>query len=485
VSKFLPSSAFAADGAYTLLPFNFTPLDGEHYVATNMVGEYVRLDRRSLERLVTHELSPDEPLFRDLRAKHFFEVHGDRSPRELLALKTRTRYQRLPNFTNLHIFVATLRCDHSCPYCQVSRQSEDRAAFDMSRETADHSIELMFRSPSPALKLEFQGGEPLLNFDLVRYVVEKAEDRARVESRELEIVIATTLSLATREILEYCRDHRILLSTSLDGPADLHNRNRPRPGRDSYERYMQALKQAREIVGFDRVSALMTTTQHSLSRVREIIDEYVTHGFDRIFLRPLSPYGFAVKTKAIDAYNLSGWLDFYFQGLDYILELNRAGVPFREHYAALVLQKMLTSNDPGYVDLMNPAGTGIAAVVFNYDGGVFASDEARMLAEMGDMTFKLGNVLENSYEDIFLSDQLLTALEDSFTLSVPMCSECAFEPFCGADPVYAHAVHGDMVGRKPLSDFCRRNMAVFRRLITMMEADSSTKDIFRGWVARC
>ena len=478
-------SAFAADCAYMLLPFNFTRLDGERYVATNMVGEYATLDRRDLERLVSHELRPDEALFRDLRAKHFIEVKGDRSPRELLALKKRTRYQRLPNFTNLHIFVATLRCDHSCPYCQVSRQSEDKAAFDMSREIADRSLDLMFRSPSPALNLEFQGGEPLLNFDLVRYVVEKAEKRATLESRELEVVIATTLSLATQEILEYCRDHRILLSTSLDGPADLHNRNRPRPGRDSYERYVQGLQKAREIVGFDRVAALMTTTQQSLSRVREIIDEYVTRGFDGIFLRPLSPYGFAVKTKAIDAYNLSGWLDFYFEGLDYILELNRAGIPFREHYAALVLQKMLTSNDPGYVDLMNPAGTGIAAVVFNYDGGVFASDEARMLAEMGDMPFKLGNVLENSYEDILLSDQLLKALEDSFTLSVPMCSECAFEPFCGADPIYAHAVQGDVVGRKPSSDFCRRNMAIFRRLITMMESDSSTKDIFQSWVARC
>ena len=485
MSKFLPPSAFEAGGAYSLLPFNFTRLDGERYAATNMAGEYLILDRRNLERLVRHDIRPDETLFRDLRAKHFIEVQGDRSPRELLALKTRTRYQRLPNFTNLHIFVVTLRCDHSCPYCQVSRQSEDRAAFDMSCEIADRSLDLMFRSPSPALKLEFQGGEPLLNFDLVRYVVEKAELRAKVESRELEIVIATTLSLATQEILEYCRDHRILLSTSLDGPPDLHNRNRPRPGRDSYERYIQGLQKAREIVGFDRVSALMTTTQHSLPRVREIIDEYVTHGFDGIFLRPLSPYGFAVKTKAIDAYGLSGWLDFYFEGLDYILELNRAGVSFREQYAALVLQKMLTSNEPGYVDLMNPAGIGIAAVVFNYDGGVFASDEARMLAEMGDMTFKLGNVLKNSYEDIFLSEQLLEALEDSFTLSVPMCSECAFEPFCGADPIYAHATHGDVVGRKPSSDFCRRNMAIFRRLITMMEADSSTKDIFQNWGARC
>jgi His-Xaa-Ser system radical SAM maturase HxsB len=485
VSKFLPPSAFAAGGAYSLLPFNFTRLDGERYVATNMAGEYLTLDRRNLERLVRHEVRPDETLFRDLRAKHFIEVQGDRSPRELLALKTRTRYQRLPNFTNLHIFVATLRCDHSCPYCQVSRQSEDRAAFDMSSEIADRSLDLMFRSPSPALKLEFQGGEPLLNFDLVRYVVEKAESRAKLESRELEIVIATTLSLATQEILEYCRDHRILLSTSLDGPADLHNRNRPRPGRDSYERYMQGLQKAREIVGFDRVSALMTTTQHSLPRVREIIDEYVTNGFDGIFLRPLSPYGFAVKTKAIDAYDLTRWLEFYFEGLEYILELNLAGVPFREHYAALVLQKMLTSSDPGYVDLMNPAGTGTAAVVFNYDGGVFASDEARMLAEMGDMTFKLGNVLENTYEDIFLSEHLLQALEDSFTLSAPMCSECAFEPFCGADPVYAHAVHGDVVGRKPSSDFCRRNMAIFRRLITMMESNSATKEIFRNWGARC
>lgn len=485
MAKFLPPSAFDADGDYQLLPFNFTQLDGERYVVTNMAGEYVTLERQDLKRLVGHELRPDEPVFRSARTKHLIEVRGDQSPRELLALKARTRYQRLPNFTNLHIFVVTLRCDHSCPYCQVSRQSENREAFDMSREVANASIDLMFRSPSPALKLEFQGGEPLLNFELVRYIVEKVEQRAKAESRELEIVIATTLSLATQEILEYCRDHRILLSTSLDGPADLHNRNRPRPGRDSHERYVDGLQRAREIVGFDRISAMMTTTQHSLSRVEEIIDEYLSLGFGGIFLRPLSPYGFAVKTKAIKSYGLAEWLPFYFAGLDYIIDLNRKGVPFREHYASLVLQKMLTSDDPGYVDLMNPAGAGIAAVVCNYDGGVFASDEARMLAEMGDMTFKLGHVLQNSYEEIFLSDVLLDALEDSFTLSVPMCSECAFEPYCGADPVYAHAIHGDVVGRKPSSDFCRRNMAIFRRLITIMETDPEAKAIFQGWVAAC
>src|SRR3546814_3005246 len=64
---------------------------------------------------------------------------------------------------------------------------------------------------------------------------------------------------------------------------------------------------------------------------------------------------------------------------------------------------MFTSSDPGYVDLTSPAGIGIGAIVYNYDGAVYASDEARMLAEMGDMKFKLGQLNQNSYEEIFLS----------------------------------------------------------------------------------
>ena len=77
---------------------------------------------------------------------------------------------------------------------------------------------------------------------------------------------------------------------------------------------------------------------------------------------------------------------------------------------------MLTNDDPGYVDLTSPAGIGIGALVYNYDGDVYASDEGRMLAEMGDTTFRLGNLHEDSYAEIMLSDALLDPLEESFTL---------------------------------------------------------------------
>src|SRR5262249_32031519 len=120
---------------------------------------------------------------------------------------------------------------------------------------------------------------------------------------------------------------------------------------------------------------------------------------------------------------------------------------------------------PGYVDLTSPAGIGTRALVYNYDGDVYASDEGRMLAEMGDMTFRLGNVRTDTYEQLMLSDALLEPIERSFTLSVPMCNDCAFEPYCGADPSYHYATSGDFVGRKPSSGFCRRNMQIFNLLL--------------------
>ncbi|VVO82633.1 His-Xaa-Ser system radical SAM maturase HxsB [Pseudomonas fluorescens] len=485
MSKFQALAFYEPQRPYELLPFKFDRLNDREYVITNMAGEYHVIPIPLLEPLIAKTLPLASELVPTLRSKQFIRFPEELAPLQLLALKIRTRLSRLAQFTNLHIFVVTLRCDHSCPYCQVSRQSESKDEFDMTTDMADRSLDFVFMSPNPAIKIEFQGGEPLLNFEMVKYVVLEAKKRNLKEGRDLQFVIATTLSLLTDEVLVFCKQHFIVLSSSLDGPMELHNANRPRPGRDSHQLFEEGLKKARATLGYDQVSALMTTTDKSLPQVRDIIDEYLRLGFDGIFLRTLSPYGFAIKTKKFLSYDAERWLDFYKEGLEYIIHLNKTGTRFVEQYSSLVLSKMLTSTDPGFVDLMNPAGAGIAAIVFNYEGSVYASDESRMLAEMGDQTFRLGNILEQSYEEIILSDQLLDALENSFTLSAPMCSDCAFEPYCGAEPVYHHAMQKDLVGRKPESSFCKRNMAIFKHLIELMENDEATKRIFMGWANRC
>ena len=481
-SKFKDISSFEPKSeGYRLLPFNFTQFDDESYIATNMVGEYVLLKEQSLRQFVSHELEKTAPEYQELKSRHFLYDDPNSSAFELLELKARTRYQHLPQFTGLHIFVVTLRCEHSCPYCQVSRQTEDTETFDMSVETSNKALEFVFRSPSQNIKIEFQGGESLLNFSLIRHIVLKAEAINQTEKRNLGFVASTNLAVVTEEILSFCRDHKIDISTSLDGPKAIHNKNRPRQGRDSYERAVAGITLARDIVGRYSVSALMTTTAASIESVTEIIDEYVSLGFNGIFLRKLSPYGFAVKTSAITGYTTDEWFEFYKKGLEHIIELNRRGIEFREFFSSVVLKKMLTSLDSGFVDLMSPAGIGIKVIVYNYDGDIYASDESRMLAEMGDTTFNLGNIHSLSYKDVFTSPALLDPIEQSIAISAPMCNECAFEPYCGADPIYHYTVYGDYLGRKPESSFCQRNMSIFRLLITMMRDDKYVENLFHKW----
>jgi His-Xaa-Ser system radical SAM maturase HxsB len=483
MAKFQPINFYSQKKAkgYQLLPFKFSELDSQRYLLTNMAGEFITLKKELMKPFVTHTLDEDSDEYINLRSRQFLlDEHNQVAP-DLLSLKLRTRFASLSQFTSLHIFVVSLRCEHSCPYCQVSRQSEDKGSFDMTEEIVDRSLQLVFKSPSPMIKIEFQGGEPLLNFGMIQYVVKQALKINETEKKTLDFVIATNLALISKEVLIFCKEYGVHISTSLDGPEDLHNKNRPRPGKNSYQKTLEGINLSREVLGKDSVSALMTTTESSLSRVKEIIDEYLALDFGGIFLRHLSPYGFAIKTKTYLAYSTDRWLEFYKEGLEYIIELNKKGIDFREYHACTVLTKMLTSNNPGFVDLMSPSGMGIAAAVYNYDGTVHPSDESRMLAEMGDNTFRLGNVFDNTYEEIFGSDALLTPLEESFALSAPMCSDCAFEPYCGAEPVYHHGIHKDFLGRKPASDFCHRNMTIFKYLITRMDEDPFVKNLFLDW----
>lgn len=482
-SPFLPRESFVPSKAgYHFLPFRFMRWSKDEVLLVNEVGEFIFLPKDHFDRLVHKRLDRTDPGYQELKAKHFLLEGGSNVPVDLLATKYRTRKSFLEGFTKLHLFVVTLRCDHSCHYCQVSRVNESRSLYDMSEETARKAVDLMFGSPSPDLKLEIQGGEPFLHFERVRQVVELAEERSVLEDRNLQIVVTTNLVPMTEEVLEFCREHSILISTSLDGPQHVHDANRPRKGNDSHARVLRNLERAREVLGPDRVSAVMTTTRLSLDHPREIVDEYVRLGFDSIFLRAISPYGYAVRTGEALRYETTQFLAFYKAALAHIIEINRSGIDLVEVYAQILLTRMLTPFATGYVDLQSPAGTGIGAVAYNYDGDVYASDESRMLAEMGDKSFRLGNVHEHPYEEIFGGETLRALIAGSVMEATPGCADCAFLPYCGSDPIFNYRTQGDVVGHRPTSAFCTKNMTILRHLFELLRGeDSFVRDLLVRW----
>lgn len=464
----------------SLNPIRFERIDGESVVVTSLAGEWSVMSSSEFELLIAGN-SVGLDLRRELVAKQILRSGNDSFDQHMLATKLAFRYRNIAAMCGLHIFVVTLRCEHSCHYCQVSRRTSNRSEYDMSSEVATAALERVFESPSDSLKIEFQGGEPLLNFELIEYIVRRATTRAHSEGRRLDVVIASNLALLDDRIVDFAREFNIYFSTSLDGPSDLHNKARPRPGGDSYERAVAGIARIQGELGRDRVSALMTTGTESLLQGKHIIDLYVSLGLREIFLRQMSPFGFAARRGRYLRSGGAKWIDFYLDGLDYIVELNRNGEQLAELTAASYLRKMLRNDIGGYVDLMSPTGAGLATLVYNYDGDVYMSDEGRMLREMGDKSFCLGDVRTNSFSQLLSHPTLQRAVSDSFTWSNTSCHQCAFEPFCGADPVYHQATQARFAGYKPISDFCGRTKAIVPELMRRYREDAFCHDLFESW----
>jgi len=483
---FAPREHYRSDApAYSLLPFRFDRRDNGDYLLVNEVGEYIVLPPPDFQGFVSHRLSAEGASYSRLKAKHFLSDSNSSALFDVLASKYRTKKSFLDGFTKLHIFVTTLRCNQSCPYCQVSRQNESAGAFDMTEEMLHRSVDLMLACPAPAITMEFQGGEPLLNFDMLREGVRYAKARNEAIGKHIDYVICTNLALLEERHLEYFEGQGIQVSTSLDGPDYLHDKNRPMGKGPSHAAVTRNIRRAQEALGRQAVSALMTTTRESLKYPRQIVDEYLRMDLGSIFARDLNPYGFAVKARGALGYSSADFLRFYKDLFEYVIEINRQGRTFPEAFATLVLTKMLTPWPIGFVDLQSPSGAGIGVVVYNYDGDVYASDESRMLAEMGQHTFRLGNVLEDSYSDIFFGEAMQTIAAAACNESLAGCSDCAYQPYCGADPVRHYSTQKDIFGHRPSSGYCQKNMGVIKHLFNLLlDGGVDLEPIFWAWIHR-
>lgn len=471
---------------YQILPFRFARFNDSEYLLTNDVGEYIFLRNDDFEKFINKGLDVKSTVFQDLASKQIATTDNVRDVVNMLATKFRTKKSILREFTTLHMVVPTLRCNSSCIYCQVKRHESSNYSADMTKKTAKNIVKCIFESPSPCIKIEFQGGDPSTDFEEVKYIIEEAEWQNLFKKRDLGFVICTNLTLLNEKMVKYLKKHKCLISTSLDGPKDLHDKNRPLQNKelDHHQLFEHNLKMIRNIWDDNEsVSALMTTSKYSLGRFKEIVDEYVRLGFSSLFFRALNPYGFAKEHKDKIAYPVEDFVNNFKEGLDYIIEINKRGTFFVEGYSALLLKRILTPFATGFVDLQSPAGVGIAGAIYDYDGSVYVADEGRMMARFKNYYFRLGNVNENTHQEMFNGEKLHSILNESCTECLPGCSECVFQPYCGADPVRNLSEQGDIVGHRPTNEMCKKNKAIIHYLFELLKKnDPEINSIFWSWI---
>src|SRR5690606_15487554 len=158
---------------FRLLPFNFKRLDSGKELLINMVGDFIIAPNGSVSQILKKNSSIiNTDLYYDLLSNNFIHESEDVKSLELLANRLRTKKSNAFKFARLHAFVITLRCEHTCQYCQVSRVSSNKEKYDFSKSNLYKAINLMLSSPEKYLTMEFQGGEALLAFDLIKEAIE-------------------------------------------------------------------------------------------------------------------------------------------------------------------------------------------------------------------------------------------------------------------------------------------------------------------------
>ena len=453
---------------FSVLPFNAARV-GKRFLVSNRMGCWDFLSPDEFRRLNSLRVGRKDPLFRKLHRSGLVVDAGNMAG---ITEDFRRLNANLFSDTALHIAVVTRRCNLRCRYCQTEG---GKVSDDMTAKVAGRVLKYLFDAKSPSVVLEFQGGEPLLNWPIVKLLTENAR-KFNTLGKDLRITLVTNLLFLDKVKAKFLIDHKVDVCVSYDGPAHVHDVNRvDGKGRGTHKALTAQIDMFRALGG--RVNLLPTITQAAIAAPEAFVDEMVRMGQTEVALRSVNGMGYACGNWAGIGYTPEEFCEFYRRALDHMMALNRRGVVIRERMARVILTKVLAKKDPGFVDMMSPCGAGRATMVYMPDGGCYPCDEARMLDE--DM-FRLGNILKEDLAAMLNKENLLHLLQASSTDLWHYRS--VFSPWIGYCPAVNFALEKNIVPKAACSPMQKvqefQLMEIFRRL----EEGGDAHVIFNRWI---
>ena len=153
-------------------------------------------------------------------------------------------------------------CNLHCKYCYADGQP-DKINF-MSIETAKRIVDELFQQAEKRVTFLWHGGEPMLRgLDFFAYVFDYQKQVFKNSNIEYRNAIQTNLTLFDEKWAVFLKEHKITISTSLDGTRELHNKNRIfSNGQGSYDKLVDNIKLAQSY-GI-KTNALCVISQENL-----------------------------------------------------------------------------------------------------------------------------------------------------------------------------------------------------------------------------
>jgi len=313
-----------------------------------------------------------------------------------------------PVFIDLFL---TENCNCRCDYCFVGTPDrQSRLSYPAAKKTIDFLLDNWEGPEEPGILLF--GGEPLLEFDLIRYLVEYAERRAAAGAPTIGWSMTTNGTLMTKAMMEFLAEHKIRYLLSIDGTRDVHNRHRKlRSGRGSFDqlaRRLPLMKQYQPWLG-----ARVTPTPETVASLSQSVDELCDLGINQFIIGMAS----GVPWSEVDA---AAFIEQIMAVYEVYLRRTAAGKYMR---FTLFEKNSLDEDSKDLSDIWG-CGAGRRRLCVNARGEIYGC--ARFAAiDNGRGALKLGDV----WNGIYNRSERTQLCRGSVWLR-PACVECAFASQC-------------------------------------------------------
>jgi uncharacterized protein len=305
-------------------------------------------------------------------------------------------------------------CQLRCKYCFASTGDFGQGRKLMTLETGKHAIDFLLENSGDRtnLELDFFGGEPLMNFKVVKQIVEYARSREAEYNKKFRFTITTNGFLLDDDKIEFINKEMSNVVLSIDGRKEINDYFRVLPnGQGCYDMILPKYKKLVAGRGDKEYYVRGTFTNKNLDFSNDVFALYEA-GFDQISIEPVVGEGdeYALTEKELHAVFKE-----YENLANRILENEKKGGKFNFFHFMIDLDQ-----GPCAIKRLRGCGCGNDYVAITPDGDIYPCHQFVGMEE-----YKMGNIDEGTFNQDMKAD-----FANCHVYSKPECRKCWAKFYC-------------------------------------------------------
>lgn len=329
-------------------------------------------------------------------------------------------------------------CNLRCKYCFASTGDFGQGRLLMSEEVGKKAIDFLLENSGTRhnLELDFFGGEPLMNFDVVKEVVKYARSKEKEYNKNFRFTITTNGMLLDDDKIEFIDKEMSNVVLSIDGRKEVNDRIRVRvDGSGCYDRIMPNFKRMVEKRGDKEYYIRGTFTKYNKDFCEDV-KHFVDEGFEQISVEPVvcdPKYPYALTEE-----DLPEVFAEYEKLANYIIDTRKSGKFFNFFHFMIDLEQ-----GPCAIKRLRGCGCGNEYVAVTPDGDIYPCHQF-----VGQEEWKLGDL-----DSMEIDREEKQMFSEANIYGKPECKDCWAKFYCsGGCNANNHEFTGDI--HKPFKLAC-------------------------------